>query len=80
MSRFRLHVYGGENIEETENFFETLPGAIEEAESRSTDHTQGWEIGDGKLSMTDLNLVGFPAEPQGEDIVFHTIEEVEDDE
>lgn len=69
---YQLHIYGGENIERSKEEFETEEEAMEEAERRSTDDTDGWEEDDDGNKI----LVDYNNSEDKEDLVIHKVREV----
>lgn len=66
-----LHVYGGENIEETKEEFASQKKAKKEAEQISTDDTRPWETKDDGTEV----LVDYNNSDKKENIVIHKVYE-----
>jgi hypothetical protein len=52
---YKLHVYGGDNIEETVDKFSTKKEAMREAEGRSSGDTDDWRDEGDSMVLVDRN-------------------------
>lgn len=68
---FKLRIYGGKNIEETTDTFETLEEAKTYAERQCTDDTEGWDEKEDSWVLVDYNTSN-----KQEDLVINKITEV----